>query len=168
MLCLPREMISSGRMRFHIGPKIDNMQLKTLSVTRSGKPASSNTMLQPAQNTSAACHCHTGTPQPAAGSPALKQDLQQAEHLGKTADGKSILLLSADRTSPALQEIGRLREAAFRAVGEGTGACRDLDHYDRYYRHIVLWDDHLLEIAGAYRLGEIWAGLTRIKKALFQ
>lgn len=169
MLCLPREMISfSGRMRFHIGPKIDNMQLKTLSVTRSGKTS----LIQHHVYSLRKTHQPPVIVTPERLSPpqdrqALKQDLQQAEHLGKTADGKSILLLSADRTSPALQEIGRLREEAFRAVGEGTGACRDLDHYDRYYRHIVLWDDHLLEIAGAYRLGEIWAWPDKDKKRLY-
>jgi hypothetical protein len=40
-------------------------------------------------------------------------------------------------------------------VGEGTGNHRDLDGYDRYYRHIVLWDNDKLEIVGAYRIGEV-------------
>ena len=57
--------------------------------------------------------------------------------------------------SAVMHEIGRLREVSFRQVGEGTGARRDLDRYDRHYRHIVLWDEHELEIIGAYRLGEI-------------
>jgi predicted GNAT family N-acyltransferase len=53
-----------------------------------------------------------------------------------------------------LREIGRLREQTFRLVGEGTGSRRDLDKYDHYYRHLVLWDEEKLCIAGAYRLGE--------------
>jgi hypothetical protein len=53
-----------------------------------------------------------------------------------------------------LREIGRLRELAFRRVGEGTGARRDLDRYDAYYHHLVLWDETALAIVGAYRLGE--------------
>ena len=44
----------------------------------------------------------------------------------------------------------------FRSIGEGTGRSKDIDLYDHYYRHLVLWDDEKLEIAGAYRLGEIW------------
>ena len=32
----------------------------------------------------------------------------------------------------------------------------DLDHFDHYYRHLILWDDSAGEIVGAYRLGEIW------------
>lgn len=53
-----------------------------------------------------------------------------------------------------MAEIGRLREIAFRCVGEGTGRRRDLDRHDRHYRHLILWDEEDLEIAGAYRLGE--------------
>ena len=55
-----------------------------------------------------------------------------------------------------MDEIGRLREMTFRSIGEGTGRSKDIDRYDHYYRHLVLWDDEKLEIAGAYRLGEIW------------
>jgi hypothetical protein len=51
-----------------------------------------------------------------------------------------------------LREIGRLRETTFRAVGEGTGQRLDLDAYDAWYDHIVLWDPEALEIAGAYRV----------------
>ncbi len=52
-----------------------------------------------------------------------------------------------------LQEIGRLREVTFREVGEGTGEAVDLDRFDRYYEHLVLWDEEKEQIAGAYRLG---------------
>src|SRR3546814_13752355 len=53
-----------------------------------------------------------------------------------------------------MREIGRLRELTFRKVGEGTGLKRDLDRYDAWYSHIVLWDCAAMEIVGAYRLGE--------------
>lgn len=85
---------------------------------------------------------------------AVRRALREAEQLGETRDGKQILLLDAHADNPALREIGRLRELAFRRVGEGTGARRDLDRYDLHYRHIVLWDEQALTIAGAYRLGE--------------
>ncbi|MBL9133161.1 MAG: lysophospholipid acyltransferase family protein [Verrucomicrobiaceae bacterium] len=52
-----------------------------------------------------------------------------------------------------LKEIGRLREVTFREVGEGTGEALDLDKFDRYYEHLVLWDEDKEQIAGAYRLG---------------
>ncbi|HEY6941143.1 lysophospholipid acyltransferase family protein [Dokdonella sp.] len=88
---------------------------------------------------------------------AVRRALRAAEPLGHTFDGKQILLLEADPDCAALREIGRLRELAFRRVGEGTGARRDLDRYDAHYRHLVLWDEHALAIVGAYRLGEAGA-----------
>jgi putative hemolysin len=50
-------------------------------------------------------------------------------------------------------EIGRLREVAFRAVGEGSGNDIDLDRFDRSYRHLFIWHHEKQEIVGAYRLG---------------
>ncbi|MEG1485030.1 MAG: lysophospholipid acyltransferase family protein [Bacteroidales bacterium] len=52
-----------------------------------------------------------------------------------------------------MQEIGRCREEAFRAVGEGTNNAIDTDKYDNYYKHLVLWDHSQKAIVGAYRLG---------------
>ena len=50
-----------------------------------------------------------------------------------------------------LKEIGRLREIAFREVGEGTGTECDLDFYDSYYKHLICWNKENFEIVGAYR-----------------
>jgi len=88
----------------------------------------------------------------------LKQELKSSELLGETADGKKIYLFDYRPDSAVMREVGRLREIAFRQVGEGTGEKRDLDDYDRHYRHLILWDEEDLEIAGAYRLRET-AGL---------
>ncbi|MDT8383265.1 MAG: GNAT family N-acyltransferase [Gammaproteobacteria bacterium] len=52
-----------------------------------------------------------------------------------------------------LQELGRLRELTFRAVGEGTGNATDIDLYDSYYLHLFIWNDESREVVGAYRLG---------------
>jgi hypothetical protein len=52
-----------------------------------------------------------------------------------------------------LNEIGRLREIAFREVGEGTGRAFDLDKYDSYYDHIFVWHKANRELVGAYRIG---------------
>ena len=86
---------------------------------------------------------------------ALRRELQRARVLGRTADGKRILLFDASPDCAVLRELGRLREIAFRQVGEGTGKRRDLDGFDAYYRHVVLWDDAELQIVGAYRIGEV-------------
>ncbi len=82
----------------------------------------------------------------------LRADLCQAELLGVTGDGKRILAADGTRRV-VLRELARLREQTFRSVGEGTGARLDLDVYDRYYKHLVIWDEAGLEITGAYRLG---------------
>ncbi len=83
----------------------------------------------------------------------LKRELAQAECLGTTADGKTIYLWqrNGQEDVPILRELGRLREIAFRAVGEGSGKRRDTDSYDDDYLHLILWDNEDLEIFGAYR-----------------
>lgn len=53
-----------------------------------------------------------------------------------------------------LNEIGRLREITFRAVGEGTNRSIDLDEYDLYYYHLFIWDNDNDKIVGAYRVGK--------------
>jgi len=52
-----------------------------------------------------------------------------------------------------LQEVGRLREITFREAGEGTGKRSDLDRFDRYYWHLLLWNKSKEELVGAYRAG---------------
>lgn len=81
----------------------------------------------------------------------LQAALQQCELLGETQDNKLIYLYQHHDSNPIMREIGRLREIAFRAVGEGSGKRRDIDKYDSYYQHLVLWDKEQFEIVGAYR-----------------
>lgn len=83
---------------------------------------------------------------------ALVAELARLPLLGRTPDGKRIHAGPLAADSPLLREIGRLRELTFRQVGEGTGKRLDLDAYDTWYDHIVLWDPEALEIAGAYRV----------------
>jgi putative hemolysin len=83
---------------------------------------------------------------------ALLIELQKLPLLGQTPDGKRIHAGRLASDSPLLREIGRLRELSFRAVGEGTGKRLDVDAFDTWYEHIVLWDHDALEIAGAYRV----------------
>lgn len=83
----------------------------------------------------------------------LKSELNNSLLLGYTNDAKKIFLVDYDNSKNVIQEISRLREQTFRSVGEGTGRMRDLDIYDYYYKHIVLWDDDADDIVGSYRLG---------------
>lgn len=82
----------------------------------------------------------------------LLSDLKTMSLLGQTPDGKKIYCGRLRSDAPLLREIGRLRELSFRAVGEGTGKRLDVDAFDTWYEHIVLWDANECEIAGAYRV----------------
>ena len=84
---------------------------------------------------------------------AILEELKSAVTLGATNDGKKIYLYSYSDDSTILKEIGRLRELSFRKVGEGVNKKRDTDKYDKYYDHIILWDEKELEIVGSYRIG---------------
>jgi hypothetical protein len=70
---------------------------------------------------------------------------EKKEYVAFLSDAKDIPNL--------LQEIGRLREITFRQVGEGTGNNIDLDKYDKYYKHLLLWDQVQNKLVGAYRMG---------------
>lgn len=63
-------------------------------------------------------------------------------------------LASAREIPHILREIGRLREATFRSVGEGTNKSQDIDEYDLYYHHLFLWDTSEDALVGAYRIGK--------------
>jgi putative hemolysin len=84
----------------------------------------------------------------------LKHELEKSPYIGATTDGKKIFLYESDEESSVLREIGRLREISFRQVKEGSGNKRDLDEFDFYYEHIVLWDEKDLEIVGSYRVAK--------------
>lgn len=84
----------------------------------------------------------------------IKEELKLAQRLGSTFDNKHIYLAEYEHSPTLINEIGRLREYSFRKVGEGSGHKRDLDRYDEYYYHLVLWDDEALEVVGAYRIAD--------------
>jgi putative hemolysin len=64
-----------------------------------------------------------------------------------------VFCATAGQLPAVLPELGRLREIAFRAAGEGTGRAQDVDAFDATYHHLFVWDRAACEIAGAYRLG---------------
>ncbi|MFM8456571.1 MAG: GNAT family N-acyltransferase, partial [Ignavibacteria bacterium] len=67
--------------------------------------------------------------------------------------GDYAVYLAKAETHPAiLREIGRLRESAFREVGEGTGKALDLDIFDSEYDQLILHKTGH-GIIGGYRIG---------------
>ncbi|SFV66743.1 Putative hemolysin [hydrothermal vent metagenome] len=85
----------------------------------------------------------------------LKEEINNSQTLGHTKDGKLIVLSDSSVSPFLMQELGRVREISFRAIGGGTGTAKDNDLYDNYYKHLILWDEEDLEIVGAYRIGEV-------------
>ncbi len=73
--------------------------------------------------------------------------------------GNEIYIVDCYNAPNTLQEIGRLREEAFRAAGGGTGLAVDLDMFDTMEvpcQQLVVWNPDEEEIIGGYRfiLGE--------------
>jgi putative hemolysin len=65
----------------------------------------------------------------------------------------AVYFANANEIPHLLSEVGRLRELTFRRAGEGTGKSRDLDSFDDYYQHLLLWHKKKQELVGAYRAG---------------
>ena len=69
--------------------------------------------------------------------------------------GNEVYVVDCNDAPNVLQEIGRLRELAFRASGGGTGKSVDLDDFDflpdRLYKQMVIWDPDDCVILGGYR-----------------
>jgi putative hemolysin len=168
MLMLPREMTGfKGKIHLTIGQPVDARNLAKTPMRRSEKAQLVKRHLRRISRgkspilTTRKSIIHPLDRQ------AIRTELRQAEKLGVTADDKHILLVEVHDGSAVMDEIGRLREMTFRAVGEGTGQHKDIDRFDRHYRHLVLWDEAALEIAGAYRLGEIWRWHDRSAASLY-
>ncbi len=76
---------------------------------------------------------------------------QQLDHSAEF----SVYMAPGSQIPNVLEELGRLREVAFPQVGEGTGKQRDLDRFDSYYEHLILWSRTKEELVGAYRVGNV-------------
>ena len=83
----------------------------------------------------------------------LLRDLEGLSPRRRLAENANFTVYAAkaEEIPHLLQEIGRLREITFRAAGEGTGRRSDLDQFDSYYWHLLLWSKSKQELVGAYR-----------------
>lgn len=85
----------------------------------------------------------------------LDAEIASIQDLKVNAQAEFDLFLAPSHRIPnILREIGRAREATFRAVGEGTNKAIDLDEFDLYYDHLFLWDRAKQKLVGAYRIGD--------------
>jgi len=66
-----------------------------------------------------------------------------------------VFAVAAAAIPRGMHEIGRLRELAFRAVGEGSGKGSDTDRFDATYTQLIVWNRETREIVGGYRAGVV-------------
>jgi putative hemolysin len=86
--------------------------------------------------------------------PNLRSEIDSLSQYKITEQGDfECYLLRYNHSALVMHEVGRLREIAFRQVGEGTMKEIDLDEFDQRYQHLVLWNKRDGHIAGAYRAG---------------
>ena len=85
----------------------------------------------------------------------LKAELTEDKRLRMTnRSHNQIYIVTAHDSPHTMQEIGRLREIAFRAAGGGTGKSVDIDEFDvmeHPYKQLIVWNPEAEEILGGYR-----------------
>jgi hypothetical protein len=85
----------------------------------------------------------------------LEAELTSERFIRRTNKADNLLYVINHHNSPnVMQEIGRLRELAFREAGGGTGLAVDIDEYDindNPYQQLIVWDPSEKEILGGYR-----------------
>ncbi|MCC8170664.1 MAG: GNAT family N-acetyltransferase [Parabacteroides sp.] len=85
----------------------------------------------------------------------LKAELTKERLLRKTnKSSNEIYIITTHEAPHVMQEIGRLREIAFRYYGGGTGKPVDIDEFDTMqdaYRQLIVWDAEHEQILGGYR-----------------
>ena len=92
----------------------------------------------------------------------LKSELTPDKQLRMTnKSNNEIYIITAHNAPNVMQEIGRLREIAFREAGGGTGKEVDIDEFDiceNRYKQLIVWNPEEEEIIGGYRylLGTDW------------
>ena len=85
----------------------------------------------------------------------LKSELTSEKLLRHTNKSNNDIYVVTSHNSPyIMQEIGRLREIAFRYYGGGTGMSVDIDEFDTMenaYRQLIVWCPAEEQILGGYR-----------------
>jgi hypothetical protein len=85
----------------------------------------------------------------------LKSELTPDKQLRMTnKSNNKIYVVTAHNAPNVMQEIGRLREIAFREAGGGTGKEVDIDEFDiceNCYKQLIVWNPEEEEIIGGYR-----------------
>lgn len=92
----------------------------------------------------------------------LKSELTPERRLRMTNKSHNeIYIFQAAEAPHLMQEVGRLREIAFRTSGGGTGKSVDIDEFDTMpngCKQLIVWNPEAEEVIGGYRylFGEDW------------
>ncbi len=92
----------------------------------------------------------------------LKSELTPDRRLRMTNKSHNeIYIFQAAEAPHLMQEVGRLREIAFRTAGGGTGKSVDIDEFDTMpngCKQLIVWNPEAEEVIGGYRylFGEDW------------
>ncbi len=85
----------------------------------------------------------------------IEKELTEKYLTRDTANGGNrIYVFKAAECPNTMNEVGRLRELAFRDAGGGTGEPIDVDEYDLAedgYQQLIVWNPSKREIVGGYR-----------------
>ena len=86
----------------------------------------------------------------------LKEELKNKAKLLRHSrkGGTDLYIFTAAQCPNLMQEVGRLREEAFREAGGGTGLSVDIDHFDTMetpYWQLIVWNPTEEAILGGYR-----------------
>lgn len=85
----------------------------------------------------------------------LRSELTKEKKLRSTnKSNNEIYIVTAHDAPHVMQEIGRLREIAFRYYGGGTGLSVDIDEFDTMedaYRQLIVWSPEDEQVLGGYR-----------------
>ncbi len=79
---------------------------------------------------------------------------QQHGHVMAENDEYLVIRGMADQIPNVLYEIGLMRDEVLRESGGTSGRDVDLDYFDLYYLHMVVWNKKNREVAGTCRLGQ--------------
>ena len=90
------------------------------------------------------------------GSDLIKIELEALDEQDKlfTSGDYTVYCTNFKRIPNTIYEIARLREITYREVGEGTNNSMDIDEFDLYYYHLIIWDHVNNKIVGGYRIGK--------------
>ncbi|MBK8285198.1 MAG: lysophospholipid acyltransferase family protein [Ahniella sp.] len=151
---LPREMTTRRGLRapIHIGQPLPTREVAEIPGSRIVKAQKLREVVHDLPNGRAHIPVRTEALRHKPDLRFVMRELDALTNLGRTPDGKRILLGRLDPSSALTRELAIARERTFRAVGEGTGLGADTDRFDAHYEQILLWDDVKQNLVGGYRV----------------